>query len=287
MKQKHVNIIICIFVFAFYLNIAFAGDLFVSPTSGKIINHSPFHTGIDVFSEPGEKVYSVIVGKVLRVESDDKSSWRGLIIGGMANDVNYTVRMLGITPIIDVGSKVDLQTAIGVAQDPGIVFPGVKPYLHIEVYRDGKRIDPTNFIAARIKNRPIVHPAVEVDYNLKINDLVAKAKSLEKDSKYLEAIDVYLQALKQPAWETTTTYIMHYIADNYAQLGKFAEVVKTQREMLRMLDYELKYSSGALPDKSLGVIAAVNTEESLRILIANHSANLKAYEENKQTYIHY
>jgi len=167
------------------------------------------------------------------------------------------------------------------------VFPGVKPYLHIEVYQDGKRIDPTNFIAARIENRPIVCPAVKVDYNLKINNLIARAKGLEKDAKYLEAIDVYLEALKQPAWETTTTYILHYIADNYARLGNFAEAVRTQREMLRMLDYELKYSRGALPDKSLGVIAAVNTEESLSILIANHSANLKAYEENKQTYIHY
>lgn len=287
MKPKHVNIAPCIFVIAFYLNVAFASDLFVSPTSGKIVNHSPFHTGIDVFSTPSEKVYSVIVGKILRIESDDKSGWRGLTIEGTANDAKYTVRMLGIIPIVNEGSEVDLQTAIGVAQDPGTVFPGVKPYLHIEVYQDGKRIDPTNFIAARIKNRPIVHPAAKVGYNLKINDLIAKAKDLEKETKYLEAIDVYLEAMKQPVWETTATYILHYIADNYARLGNFAEAVKTQREMLKTLDYELKYSSGALPDKSLGVIAAVNTEESLRILIANHSANLKAYEESKQTYIHY
>jgi hypothetical protein len=96
-----------------------------------------------------------------------------------------------------------------------------------------------------------------------------------------------LEALKQPAWETTNTYILHYIADNYAQLGKFTEAVKTQKDMLTKLNYELEYSRGSLPNKNLGVIVSVNTEESLCVLIGNHSANLKAYEEKKQTYIHY
>ena len=57
--------------------------------------------------------------------------------------------------------------------------------------------------------------------------------------------------------------------------------------MLTKLNYELEYFHGSLPNKSLGVIASVNTEESLRVLIGNHSANLKAYEEKKQTFIHY
>jgi len=287
MNRKYVTIFLCISVVAFCSYIVFASEQFINPTGGKKIDHSTFHTGIDVFSKPGEKVYSIIVGKVLRVESDEKSSWRGLTIKGIGDDVNCTVRILGINPITDVGTKVDLQTVIGIAQDPSIEFPGIKSYLHIELYQDGKRVDPTKFIASRLKDRPMIHPAVGIDYDRKINQLVASAKNLEKETKYAEAINVYLEALKQPTWEATNTYILHYIADNYAQLGKFTEAVKTQKEMLTKLNFELEYSRGFLPNIRLGVIAAVNTEESLYVLIGNHSANLNAYEEKKQTYIHY
>jgi hypothetical protein len=182
MKRKHVSLILlCFFVVAFCSYVAFASELFVNPTGGKKINHSPFHTGIDVFSKPSEKVYSMIVGKVLRIESDEKSSWCGLTIKGNNDDVNYAVRILGINPITDVETKVDLQTAIGIAQDPSIDFPGIKPYLHIELYQDGKRIDPTNFIVSRLKDRPMVHPAVGIDCNRKINQLVDSAKGLERE----------------------------------------------------------------------------------------------------------
>ena len=257
------------------------------PTPGRIIDHSPFHTGVDVFSKPGEKIYSPIVGKVIRIEGAENVNWHGIIIKGSDDDSNYTLRILGIKPLIDVEAKVDARTILGTAEDPSIDFPGIKPYLHFELYQDGKRIDPIKFVAERLRDRSIIDAAVGIDYDSKIIQLVNKAKNLGKEAKYFEAINVYMEALKYPSWETTNTYILHYIADNYAQLGKFTEAVKRQKEMLQRLNYELEYSLGSLPNKSLGVIAAVNTEESLRVLIGNHSMNLKAYEEKKQTYIHY
>jgi len=263
---------------------AFADQL---PTRGRIIDHSPFHTGVDVFSKPGEKIYSPIVGKVTRIEDGENVNWHGIIIKGSDDDSNYTLRILGIKPLIDVEAKVDARTILGIAEDPSIDFPGIKPYLHFELYQDGKRIDPIKFVAERLRGRSIIDAAIGIDYNSKIIQLVNKAKNLGKEGKYFEAINVYMGALKYPSWETTNTYILHYIADNYAQLGKFAEAVKTQKEMLQRLNYELEYSLGSLPNKSLGVIAAVNNEESLHVLIGNHSMNLKAYEEKKQTYIHY
>jgi hypothetical protein len=266
---------------------AFADEPYVNPTGGRIIDHSPFHTGVDVFSKPSEKIYSVIVGKVISIEGAENVNWHGIIVKGSNDDSKYIVRMLGIKPLIDVGAKVDTRTVLGFAEDPGIDFPGIKPYLHFELYQDNKRIDPTKFVAERLRDRPIIDPAVGIDYNSKINQLVNRAKNLEREKKYFEAINVYREALKYPSWETTNTYILHYIADNYAQLGEFTEAVKTQKEMLQRLNYELEYSLGSLPNKSLGVIAAVNTEESLRVLIGNHSLNLKAYKEKKQTYLHY
>jgi tetratricopeptide (TPR) repeat protein len=257
------------------------------PTSGRIIDHSPFHTGVDVFSKPSEKIYSPIVGNVIRIERAENVNWHGIIIKGIDDDSNYTLRILGIKPLINVAAKVDARTILGIAEDPGIDFPGIKPYLHFELYQDGKRIDPIKFVTDRLPHRSIIDAAIGVDYDSKIIQLLNKAKNLGKDAKYSEAINLYLEALKYPSWETTNTYILHYIADNYAQLGKFAEAVKTQKEMLKRLNYELEYSLGSLPDKSLGIIAAVNTEESLRVLIGNHSMNQKAYEEKKQTYIHY
>lgn len=266
---------------------AFAGEPYVNPTGGRIIDHSPFHTGVDVFSKPGEKIYSMIVGKVIRIEGAENVNWHGIIIKGSDDDSNYTVRILGIKPLIDVEAKVNVRTVLGIAEDPGIDFPGIKPYLHFELYQDGKRIDPTQFVVERLRGRSIIDPAIWIDYNSKINQLVNRAKNLEGERKYFEAINVYMEALKYPSWETTNTYILHYIADNYARLGKFTEAARTQKEMLQKLNYELEYSLGSLPNKSLGVIAAVNTEESLRVLIGNHLMNLKAYEEKKQTYIHY
>jgi hypothetical protein len=282
MKRAYISILCIIFS----AMCAFAVEL-VNPTGSRIIDHSSFHTGVDVMSKPGEKIFSMIVGKVIRLEGAENANWHGIIIKGTDDDSIYTLRILGVRPSIEAEAKTDAQTIIGVAEDPGIDFPGIKAYLHIELYQNGKRIDPTKFIASRLKDRPMVHPATAVDVDSRIDQLVYKAKNLEKESKYFEAIDVYTEALRCPSWESTNTNILHYIADNYARLGKFTEAVKVQKDMLMKLTSELNYSAGALPDKSLGVIAAVNTEESLRVLIANHSANLKAYEENKQTYINY
>ncbi|MDH5409362.1 MAG: M23 family metallopeptidase, partial [Gammaproteobacteria bacterium] len=226
---------------------------------------------------------SPISGKIARLEKSDISSWQGLVIEGIGSDSKYSARILGIRPSVKTGDSIEKGSVLGSTQDPRDQFNDLSPYLHIELYLNGKRIDPTKFVMEKIKTRPLIHPGRNSRFNFKHNRLVSEALQLEKTNKHDLAIEKYKQSLNYPSWESSNTYVMHYIANNYAKIGAFKKAVIVQNNMLHILKQELNYALGNLPSKKLGIIAASNSEQSLRILISNHSLNLEAYKSKKQT----
>ena len=113
----------------------------------RIIDHDPNHTGIDLKFFVGEAVTSPIDGVVQHIVANSTvtSKWRGLVINGTDDEDELHLRLLGIAAAVELGAPIKSGEFIGRIQDASKDFPGLRPYLHLEVYKNGARIDPTEW----------------------------------------------------------------------------------------------------------------------------------------------
>lgn len=111
------------------------------------------HNGVDILVVPGNTVRSPIDGMVTRVAYPyaNDFNWKGVEIQGTGNWENYKVKMFYLTPDIAlIGQPVIRGQAIGVAQKISDRYPGqnMQDHVHVEVFKNGVHIDPTNFLVA-------------------------------------------------------------------------------------------------------------------------------------------
>lgn len=103
------------------------------------------HAGIDIECVPGEVVVSPISGTLKRVVYP----YRGNTTykGADVTSGSETVRIFYFVPDPEkIGKTVQAGERIGIAQDITKKYPGsgMKPHLHIEVIRGGKKVNPTS-----------------------------------------------------------------------------------------------------------------------------------------------
>lgn len=254
---------------------------------GKIIDHDAKHTGIDLFSQPGKKFFAPITCKVIRIEKDTVSDWTGLIIEGYENYKNLKLRILGVKPSVKVGQEVKRGELLGITQDPRIEYSDIRPYIHFELYDNNKLVNPIDLAKKIFQDRPIINAGSDSNFMFPRHKFFDEAQLLGSRGDFRGAIVKYKQSLKYPYWEITNNNVYHYLADNYAKLGEFSNAVQAQSKLVEILKMELEFASRNIPDKKLGVIAAVNSVDSLMILINAHEANLSSYESHGQTVIYY
>jgi len=259
----------------------------VNPTGGEVINHGPWHTGVDLDSSPGEKLTFPIASEVMRIETDLVSSWRGIILRGTGDYSGYKFRLLGLQPFVEPGATIGKNTIIGEVQDPRHEFPDLNPYIHFEVYENDTLIDPTPLASEFFPDRKIVNPGAKSSFMFPHYKLLNEAAAWRGDGEIELEIIAYEKALKLPDWETIPIFALHHLADSYASIGDFENAVRVQEKLVRVLRLQLEFAAGKVPSAELGVIAAVNREQSLNILINAQTMNLDAYKANEQTAIHY
>ena len=148
---------------------------------------------------------------------------------------------------------------IGRIQDPGIDFPGIRPYLHVEVYLNGQAVDPAEWGDIFWPDHPVENAGSDIHWDIvdwPNRRLARQARRAWAAQDHAAAATLYRRALT------------------------FA-----QRILLAFLELELDFAEGALPSRTLGTIAAVPSPESLRIQIFHQMTNLHAYEAGEPTVI--
>lgn len=60
--------------------------------------------------------------------------------------IHYKVVLLYVWPFCQVGDTVKQGTDIALLEDLRIRYPKVTPHVHMEVFRDGKRVDPMDYL---------------------------------------------------------------------------------------------------------------------------------------------
>lgn len=105
------------------------------------------HEGVDLVAEAGTTIMSGIVGTVsrhIRVYAND-SRYTGIEIKGEGVNEGWTVKYFYVGQLTSVGTKVNQRSTIGKVQNIANKFSGITPHVHIELYIDGKQVDPTPY----------------------------------------------------------------------------------------------------------------------------------------------
>jgi hypothetical protein len=253
------------------------------------IDHERLHLGSDVSCRPGESVTAPLRGWVRRhIQSiTPGDSWRGIVIQGAGSDDGRLVRILGLEPLVPVGSYVDTTDTIGMAQDVRVRFRDLRPYLHVELYNGGRRMDPYSWLEgvshAEWGARFFLAPDRDSDYQFPHATFLNEGLRLETARRFDDALAQFQLALDRPQWEVNSTLVHHLLARVHAGSGRFQEAARIQERLLELLRLELECAGGSLPDPALGTIAAVRSPESLRLLIFHHELNLAAYRQGRDT----
>ena len=110
----------------------------------KASRGNKLHQGVDVVSQPGQRITSPIDGKITRYAYPyEDMSYAGIVV---END-QYFIKIFYLAPTISVGSNVRAGQQIGLAQDIAARYPGITPHVHMEVWDKALvsvSVDPTN-----------------------------------------------------------------------------------------------------------------------------------------------
>jgi murein DD-endopeptidase MepM/ murein hydrolase activator NlpD len=145
---------------------------FINPTGGEPRGHDAFgdgkfgasrdggdrhHEGVDYVDTPGQAVVAPISGYVTKIgyAYDDDRRLRFIEITNPA--LKYTARAFYVAPRVREGDTVQLGDVIGRAESLQRRYGGITDHVHLEVMRQGRRIDASTLITWRTEMRPALN----------------------------------------------------------------------------------------------------------------------------------
>lgn len=108
-----------------------------------ILGYTKFHYGVDLSKDDGRAVYAAGKGVVTMVKWNDSYGWYIEIDHGNGLKTRYAHLKSKKTCLVSVGDEVEKGENIATMGTTGL-STGV--HLHFEVWEDGERIDPADFI---------------------------------------------------------------------------------------------------------------------------------------------
>lgn len=247
----------------------------------EIIDYKLISTGVDIATVAGESFASPIDGVIRRLEYDINSIWEGVVIEGEGRFAGVTLRLLGIKPALQVGEKVQVGDDLGVTLDPGKDFEGVRPYVQIEYYLNGKRADAKIFVGQYMPEATVFEHHYE-HMQLSIHAVLYKdARRLERNRHPEMAVLKYKESMNYPVWKRPNTYVYRNIALAYAHQGEYQQAIEYQELYLAFLQLELAYTRGQLPDADLGVIASITSVDTVNKKIFDANRLMHFYQERR------
>ena len=102
------------------------------------------HGGLDIAAGEGLKVLAVAPGRVLEVYEDGLMGTTVTVDHGKG----LTSRCCGLAPGVTVkaGDRVETGTVLGTVGNTAIAESGMASHLHLEMWKDGKGVDPMNYL---------------------------------------------------------------------------------------------------------------------------------------------
>jgi len=104
------------------------------------------HRGIDLVVSPGEIILSPMDAVVVREAApyEDDAAYRGLLLRGLGEWIGYELKMFYLVPT--AAGTLRAGDPLGLAQDISLKYPGITNHIHLELWHQGRTIDPTPFL---------------------------------------------------------------------------------------------------------------------------------------------
>ncbi|XP_078347429.1 leukocyte cell-derived chemotaxin-2-like [Oculina patagonica] len=112
------------------------------------------HPGIDIVCTAGLWVWSPIpaevTGEVIVYPYGDKNYDKpfntGIALEGTGAWDGYEVLLFYVSKEVDSGEEVDAGDFVGYSIDRTVGSPGMTQHVHLQMYKNGRRVDPTPYV---------------------------------------------------------------------------------------------------------------------------------------------
>jgi murein DD-endopeptidase MepM/ murein hydrolase activator NlpD len=139
---------------------------FANPTGGEPRGHDRFgdgefgssrdggsrrHEGVDYVARPGQDVTAPISGYVTKIGRAYENDRRLTFVEITNPALGYVARAFYVAPEVHEGDAVQLGQPIGLAENLQRRYRGITDHVHLELIRDGRRIDASSMISQRVE----------------------------------------------------------------------------------------------------------------------------------------
>ena len=251
----------------------------------KAPSEQPYPTGIDLGFPAGAPIAFTRPAKLLRADKSPgqaapsrQAGWPSLVAelsGGQDGPV--TVRLLGASANLRPGESQQAGLPLAVAADPTPLWPGLPGHVTLEVYRNGKRVDPTPWAIRLLPQGLPLQLALPADATNSWPQWKLRGEAFaiaRKDGK--AAIARLRSAMRYPAFKASNLDLAEDLARAAAASGDKLTQAAALRRTLRLAQAETAYAEGALPEIILGPVSAARHPAALRAIIDRTQAALTA-----------
>lgn len=230
----------------------------------------PYPTGVDLGFVPGLPLTLARPASLQRAELPParQIGWPSLVATVENPGKALTIRLLGVAAKARPGEPIAAGQPLGLVADAAPLWPGIANHVTLEVYIDGKRVDPRPWLARLLpQGVPMsAAPPAQAAVLWPQWALRAEALRLAKQGDNRTALARLRAALRLPAWKASNLDLAEdaSFAARAAQ-DRRAEAAALQHA-LGLLRAEIPYAQGMLPAPLLGPVSAARSPASLYAL---------------------
>ncbi len=244
-------------------------------TGAGPVDPQPYPTGVDIAFVAG---LPLVLSRAASLQRADlppprQPGWPSLVASvDNPGQPALTIRLLGVAAQVRPGQAVPTGQVLGLVADAAPLWPGIANHVTLEVYLDGKRVDPRPWLARLLPQIGTVPggggmaqlaPPAQATQLWPQWALRAEAVQLAQRGDNRAALARLRAALRLPAWKTSNLDLAEdagYAAQ--AAQNKRAEAAALQLA-LRLARAEIPYAQGMLPVPLLGPVSAARSPASL------------------------
>ena len=253
-------------------------------TAHKAPNEQPYPTGIDLGFPAGAPIAFTRPATLIRADKPQGKTaqgkqlgWPSLVAELAMQDGPLTVRLVGASASLRPGEKQQAGQPLALAADPTPIWPGLPGHVTLEVYRDGKRLDPTPWAIRLLPQGLPVQLTLPADaanawpqWKLR-GEAYASAR---KDAK--AAVSQLRGAMRYPAFKASNLDLAEDLALAAAAAGDKLTQAAALRRSIRLAQAEMAYAEGGLPEIILGPVSAARHPAALQAILNRNEAALTA-----------
>jgi len=238
-----------------------------SAAAGKAVDDRAYPTGVDLAFPPNVPVALARAAVVVRADRPParQPGWPSMVVDLMGEGPALTLRLVGVAASLRPGERSEAGRPLGSTADASQLWPGLPNHITLEVYRDGRRVDPRPLAIRLLPQgipldpRPPANAAATWPQWQLRQEAYAAARS---DPRTAQAR--LRAALRYPGWKASNLDLAEDLGLAAAAAGDRSAQAAAARRMAQLARAELSYAQGQLPDLLLGPVSAARHPQYLQ-----------------------